>query len=521
MMQTLVGRDGFARGMTLYFERHDGQAVTCDDFAQAIADANPGQRRWRALLPQFKRWYSQAGTPRVTARGRYDAPTRTYTLGLEQAPHVGVATAHEPFVIPLDDGPASARDGRALPLRLEDEPERRGRDTRVLVLDEAQRVLHLRRRRRRAAVPSLLRGFSAPVILVDGLGDADLLVLLRHDSDPFNRWEAGQRLALQRLLAALRAGAAADALDAAFVDAMRERAAPSAARCRVQGAGADAAERGLRRRAARRRSTRSASTRCARRCGSALASALRDDWDWAFDAHQVARRLHARPGARPAGARWPTWPGDAVPATRSRAATRSGRAAPTSASRTRRNMTDRLGALSALLCSQAELADAGAASASTRCSTNEPLVVDKWFALQASAPRARAAACFARVRQLLQPSATSRSRNPNRARSLICALLPAATRRLPPRRRGGLRVLGRPRDRARRHQSAARVARWRARSTAGASWPSPTAARRARRSRAWHAQRPERRRARDRHQGAAGSAGGLADPSALRRQVQP
>jgi aminopeptidase N len=83
MMQTLVGRAGFARGITLYFERHDGHAVTCDDFAQAIADANPDSALAR-LLPQFKRWYSQSGTPKVTARGRYDAPTRTYTLGLEQ-----------------------------------------------------------------------------------------------------------------------------------------------------------------------------------------------------------------------------------------------------------------------------------------------------------------------------------------------------------------------------------------------------------------------------------------------------
>ena len=69
MMQALVGRDGFARGMKLYFERHDGQAVTCDDFAQAIADANP-QSELARLLPQFKRWYSQAGTPKVTARCR-------------------------------------------------------------------------------------------------------------------------------------------------------------------------------------------------------------------------------------------------------------------------------------------------------------------------------------------------------------------------------------------------------------------------------------------------------------------
>ena len=78
MMQTLVGREGFERGMTLYFERHDGQAVTCDDFAQAIADANPDSELAR-LLPQFKRWYSQAGTPRVAAHGVLRRRTRAAT----------------------------------------------------------------------------------------------------------------------------------------------------------------------------------------------------------------------------------------------------------------------------------------------------------------------------------------------------------------------------------------------------------------------------------------------------------
>jgi aminopeptidase N len=76
MMQTLIGREGFRRGMALYFERHDGQAVTCDDFAQAIADANPGSEL-ATRLDAFKRWYGQAGTPCLTARGRYDAPSRT------------------------------------------------------------------------------------------------------------------------------------------------------------------------------------------------------------------------------------------------------------------------------------------------------------------------------------------------------------------------------------------------------------------------------------------------------------
>ena len=84
MMQTLVGREGFRRGMDLYFQRHDGQAVTCDDFAQAIADANPDSELARQL-ETFKRWYSQSGTPRVVARGEYDASERRYTLTLQQS----------------------------------------------------------------------------------------------------------------------------------------------------------------------------------------------------------------------------------------------------------------------------------------------------------------------------------------------------------------------------------------------------------------------------------------------------
>ncbi len=114
MMHTLVGRDGFAAGMKLYFERHDGQAVTCDDFAQAIADANPDSELAR-LLPQFKRWYAQAGTPRVRARGAYDAGARTYTLTLEQsiAPTPG-QPVKEPMVIPVALGLLGA-DGSALP----------------------------------------------------------------------------------------------------------------------------------------------------------------------------------------------------------------------------------------------------------------------------------------------------------------------------------------------------------------------------------------------------------------------
>ncbi|HZW72893.1 MAG TPA: aminopeptidase N, partial [Caldimonas sp.] len=284
MMQALVGRDGFARGMKLYFERHDGQAVTCDDFAQAIADANP-QSELARLLPQFKRWYSQAGTPKVTARGRYDAPSRTYTLGVEQAATSASGSAQEPFVIPLAMG-LVGRDGRALPLRLEDEPpSATPKTSRVLVVDEPRSFFTFVDVDQ-PPVHSLLRGFSAPIVLTDGLADADLLVLLRHDSDAYNRWEAGQRLAIQRLLAAVRGDGDAGTLDSGFVDAMHEvlrhpgldaafkelvLTLPSEAYVAEQLDSVDPQRIHVAREAMKR----------------ALARALRSDWEWAFETHQV------------------------------------------------------------------------------------------------------------------------------------------------------------------------------------------------------------------------------------------
>jgi len=413
MMQTLVGRAGFARGMTLYFERHDGQAVTCDDFAQAIADANPGSDLAR-LLPQFKRWYSQAGTPKVTARGRYDAPTRTYTLGLEQAPTSVSGTAHEPFVIPLEMG-LVGRDGRAIPLRLEDEPETRVATSRILVLDEARSFFTFVDVDR-PPVLSLLRGFSAPVVLVDGLNDADLLVLLRHDSDPFNRWEAGQRLAIQRLLGLVRGGAAADALDAEFVDAMRDV---------LRHQGLDSAFKELvltlpsEAYVAEQLDTvdpqRIHAAREAMRLG--LAGALRDDWEWAFAAHQVAGGYSPDPisAGRRALANLSlgmlcldavergdaVWPGRAYQ--RFKDAT---------------DMTERQGALAALLFSGSELAEP-ALDRFLAMFESDPLVVDKWFSLQAMAPE-HGGRVFERVQALLRHRDFSLA-NPNRARSLIGA----------------------------------------------------------------------------------------------------
>ena len=219
MMQTLVGRDGFAKGMALYFERFDGQAVTCDDFIQAIADANPNSDLTQHLTA-FKRWYSQAGTPRVHAVGTYAEGSQTFTLELRQscAPTPG-QPVKDPFVIPVSVG-LVGQDGTAIPLTLSnDDPDAPVMTTRTLVLNEpSERFVFTNVTQ--PVVPSLLRGFSAPVVLDIDLSDLQWLHLLAHDSDPFNQWEASQRLALGRLLGAIRQGGEV-ALDEAYLNALR------------------------------------------------------------------------------------------------------------------------------------------------------------------------------------------------------------------------------------------------------------------------------------------------------------
>jgi aminopeptidase N len=215
MMQTLVGVDGFRRGMDLYFKRHDGQAVTCDDFVAAVADANGRD------LTQFKRWYAQAGTPRVTATTSFDPAERTLDVTLTQStPPTPGQPIKEPFHIPFAVG-LLAGDGRDLPMQLAGESAP-GATTRVLDLTRATQTWRFVNVDA-APAPSLLRNFSAPVIVDYGYSDGQLAFLAAHDSDPFNRWEAGQRIAIARLLAltdAVEAGRAL-ALDPEYVAGFR------------------------------------------------------------------------------------------------------------------------------------------------------------------------------------------------------------------------------------------------------------------------------------------------------------
>ncbi len=193
MMHRLLGAEAFRHGMDLYFERFDGQAVTCDDFVQAMEDASGVD------LGQFRRWYSQAGTPLLRVRRQWFAEEGALELEITQelapvADQEAAGPMHIPLALALV-GP----DGRDRPLRLDGEECAPQTPTRVFELrqvTERLRFVGLDRE----PVPSLLRGFCAPVRLATDLSRDELAFLAAHDADPFNRWDAGQRLALDVLL---------------------------------------------------------------------------------------------------------------------------------------------------------------------------------------------------------------------------------------------------------------------------------------------------------------------------------
>ena len=422
MMQTLategahdpLGRVGFAKGMKLYFERFDGQAVTCDDFAQSIADANPTSALAR-LLSQFKRWYNQAGTPSLGGKGKYDAVAQTYTLTFTQscAPTAGQSNK-EPFVIPVKLGLVGSG-GAALPLQVQGGGAV-STDSHVLVVTNPTQSITFTGVTQEP-VPSILRGFSAPVVLDFDYTDAQLLTLLAHDNDPFNRWEAGQRLAL-RLAINFIAGSAdtagASVLDDAYIDAMRSvlrhptldaafkdlvLTLPSETYIAEQMAVVDPQRIHAVREAMRLQ----------------LATALQADWQWAFQTHQTPGAY--TPDSVSSGRRAlvgmalfnlclaatqsgdPVWPGKALQRFKDAS-----------------NMTDRFNALQALVGSGHALAVPALAAFHTLFK-GEDLVIDKWFALQAATPD-RGGQVLSAVRQLMG-HADFNVRNPNRARSLI------------------------------------------------------------------------------------------------------
>ncbi len=404
MQHTLLGPEAFRRGMDLYFARHDGQAVTCDDFVNAMQDASGVD------LAQFRRWYSQAGTPLLRVAGRHDRLARTYTLDVVQecAPTPGQPDK-APFHVPLAVGLVGP-DGRDLPVRL-DGGDGGARTTHVLDVREARqrfRFLDVPV----APVPSLLRGHSAPVRVEFEYTDRELALLAAHDADPVNRWDAAQRTfvtAILWLARQQRAGAPL-VLPAGIehvVGHLLDDTASDPALVALALAPPDLAY------VAAMEPVQDVDGIVAARAFlvRSLAARLRP----AFEA--VVRRH--RPGTA-----YAPDPAQAGPRRLRNTALRYLCAQDDAAARKAAiaqydaadNMTDAIGALAALKDSDAPERHDLYARFEARW-RDEPLVLDKWFALEATAMRG---GTLDRVRSLLAHPRFN-ARNPNRVRSLVGA----------------------------------------------------------------------------------------------------
>ncbi|WP_017776827.1 aminopeptidase N [Paraburkholderia kururiensis] len=419
MYQTLFGREGFRRGMDLYFARHDGQAVTCDDFRAAMADANCRD------LAQFERWYSQAGTPRVTVTTDYDEAAQRYCVTLEQGygrtPAAAQGSQTGPLLIPFAVGLLGAN-GVDIPLKLQGETVAQGA-TRVLELTEVRQTFTFVDIAAKP-VPSLLRDFSAPVTVEYDYNADELAFLLAHDSDPFNRWEAGQRLATRELLALAARSAAGEGLEmgVSLIEAFRRVLTDTALSPSFRALALTLpAETYL---AEQMAESDPAAVHAARQfVRKELASALKAEWVAAYEDNQTPGAFQPTPEA--AGRRalknlsLAYLAELADPAASVRFATTQ--------YRTANNMTDRSAALAALLSASVIAGDDVAEQALSDFYGRfeaEPLVIDKWFTFQATRRGTAQRPTIARVRALMNHPAFS-LKNPNRARSLIFAFCSA------------------------------------------------------------------------------------------------
>jgi aminopeptidase N len=394
MYQTLLGRDGFRKGMDLYFKRHDGQAVTCDDFLAAMADANHRD------LTQFKNWYSQAGTPRVKVEEQYDATKKQYRLTLSQscAPSPG-QSEKKPFHIPLKIRLITPGGEQVEQLLELTEPV------------QSWTFDHIQER----PVLSINRDFSAPIQLDFDQSEADLLALFSGDDDPFSRWEAGQKLAMQMILAnRLPDAKLIEAyrnllLDPQLDPAFKELALtlPAETYLYEQCKSVDPQQIFTARRAFRKE----------------IAKQLQLEWAALYQQNQTPGPF--KPDAVSAGKRalknlalsmlleadTKTWAPMAV-----------------NQYQIADNMTDRYAALSALVMHGAKAANDCLADFFNRFA-NDALVIDKWFALQSSRPPVDGLELTLTDVKRLREHPAFKLNNPNRARSVIhafCANNPAS-----------------------------------------------------------------------------------------------
>jgi aminopeptidase N len=403
MVQTLVGREKFRAGMDLYFARHDGEAATVEQFIQCFADASACE------LTQFLRWYSQAGTPEVLVRGRFDAERKIYILECKQiVPPTPGQPTKEPMVIPLALG-LIGKNGKDLRLKLSNGESI---EKNIVVLSEQAATFEFADLSERPVV-SVNRGFSAPIKLVTDLDADDLAFLAAHDSDLFNRWQALQTISMRLLIdnvAALGSGKSLrsdEKLLAAFAaileDATLEPAFIALALV-PPGEGDIAREIG---RDIDPDAIFRARTALRAEIGARLGSALSATYE------RMTMPAGYSPDAKSAGRRaLRNIALDLLVATgKSEATARAARQYNTAD-----NMTDRLSALAALSLHNAPERKHAIADFYARYAS-DALVVDKWFSLQAAIPRPDT---LDNVRALTTHAAFSIA-NPNRVRALIGA----------------------------------------------------------------------------------------------------
>ncbi|GGP20590.1 aminopeptidase N [Silvimonas iriomotensis] len=401
MIYTLAGQEGFRKGMDLYFKRHDGQAVTCDDFVAAMADAN------QLDLTQFKRWYSQSGTPRLDVEGVYDAAAQTFTLTVQQScPATPGQPEKQPYLIPFALGLIDRVTGAELPLTLQGETAP-GATSRVLHLKEATERLVFTGVASHP-VPSLLRDFSAPVKLDYPYTDDDLVFLIANDTDPFARWEAANtyltRLLLQRYQQDGGSSAAPAQLVAAFDKLLtQDRLDPALVALMLQLPSEQFLFESLSdvdpsRLHAVRQSLKQSLARELRGPLLATYQRLHSTEPYVYNAAEAGRRSLQNVAL--------DYLSELDEPRITELLTNQYRHAD--------NMTDKLAALSAF--SQREGGDQYLADFASMWQ-DDPLVMDKWFTLQALSDRPGA---LARVQQLMNHPAFAMT-NPNKVRALITA----------------------------------------------------------------------------------------------------
>ncbi|WP_086996698.1 aminopeptidase N [Rhizobium sullae] len=401
MIATLLGRETFKKGMDIYFDRHDGQAVTIEDFVKCFEDASGRD------LAQFSLWYHQAGTPLVTASGSYDATAKTFSLSLEQmVPATPGQTDKKPMHVPLSLALFGENGGKIEPASVEG-------------AEYAGEVLHLTGRTQTAVfhgvgsrpVVSINRSFSAPINLHFDQSPADLALLARYETDHFARWQALTDLALPNLLKAARHARDGKAIvcERTFIDALLAAAADEnlepAFRAQALALPSEAD--------------------IARELGS------NNDPDAIHAGRQAVMKQIADQGAEVFAKLFETMttPGDFSPDARS-----AGRRALRNAALTylsyaqcspghakaafdaANNMTELLHALTILAHRFPESGEAITALSAFRDRfAQNALVIDKWFSVQATIP---GAATLDRVRKLMESPLFKRT-NPNRVRALV------------------------------------------------------------------------------------------------------